>query len=266
MILTSVQNPRVKHVIALRERKQRKRDGLMVVDGFDELSLALDCSITPTEVFVCPELFHQQNNSGLTRRLLAAGVEVLEAAQPVFEKMAYRENPDGWLAVTPIPRRNLDDIPLGPAPLIVIAEALEKPGNLGALLRSADAAGASAVIVCDPTIDLGNPNVIRSSRGTVFSMKIAEATTADVLAWTQANNIHVVAATPEATTLYTDLNLKQATAIAVGTERQGLSAVWRDGTVTGARIPMLGRVNSLNVAQAATLFLFEAVRQRSLES
>lgn len=263
MFITSIQNPRVKHIIALRERKQRKRDGLMVVDGFDELQLALDSGITPAEVFVCPELFHKQNNSGLTRRLQAAGVEVLETSQPVFEKMAYRENPDGWLAVVPIPKLSLNDLQLGPSPLLIIAEAVEKPGNLGAILRSADAAGADAVILCDPTIDLGNPNVIRSSRGTIFSLKVAEATTTEVLAWTQANNIQVLAATPEATRLYTNLDMRQPTAIVVGTEREGLSAVWRDGSVQGARIPMMGKINSLNVAQAATLFLFEAVRQRS---
>jgi TrmH family RNA methyltransferase len=264
MLITSIQNPRVKHVIALRERKQRKRDGLMVVDGFDELQLALDSGIIPTEAYVCPDLFHQQNNTGLTRRLQSAGVEVLEASQPVFEKMAYRENPDGWLAVTPIPKLSLNDLQLGHSPLLIIAEAVEKPGNLGAILRSADAAGAEAVILCDPTIDLGNPNVIRSSRGTVFSLKVAEATTPEALAWTQAHSINVVAATPEATRLYTELDMRCATAIVVGTEREGLSAVWREGAVEGARIPMMGKINSLNVAQAATLFLFEAVRQRSL--
>lgn len=263
MLITSPSNPRIKHVIALRERKQRKRDNLMVVDGFDELWLALNCGARPTEVFTCPELFHSVDNPGLTRRMTEIKAEMIEVPKPVFEKIAYRENPDGWLAIFPIPNTRLDELRLGSAPLLVIAEALEKPGNLGAILRSADAAGADAVILCDPTIDIGNPNVIRASRGTVFSVKIANASTQEAVSWLAAHSIQAVAATPEASTLYTDLNLRNPVAIVVGTEREGLSEFWRQAPISSARIPMMGKVNSINVAQATTLFLFEAVRQRA---
>ncbi len=263
MDITSVSNPRIKHVIALRERKQRKRDNLMVVDGFDELWLALNCGARPTEVFICTELFHSVDNPGLRRQVNAIGADVVQVPRIVFEKIAYRENPDGWLAVFPIPQATLDELQLSFSPLLVIAEALEKPGNLGAILRSADAAGADAVILCDPTIDIGNPNVIRASRGTIFSVKIANATTEEAVSWLTAHSIQAVAATPEASTVYTDLDLKNPVAIIVGTEREGLSEFWRQSPITSARIPMTGKVNSINVAQATTLFLFEAVRQRA---
>ena len=263
MIITSSQNPRVKHVIALRERKQRKRDGLMLVEGHDELSLALECGVKPQTLFFCPALFGEVDSAGLLARVRATGAEMFEADQRVFEKMAFRENPDGWLAAAPIPRHTLDDLRLGPTPLLVVVEAVEKPGNLGAILRSADAAGADGLILCDPTVDIGNPNVIRSSRGTVFSVPIAEASSQETLAWLRAHNIVVVAATPEASILYNDVDLRGPVAVTVGAERDGLSDVWRQNADVKARLPMSGRVNSLNVASATTLFLFEVVRQRS---
>ncbi|MBM4422966.1 MAG: RNA methyltransferase [Chloroflexi bacterium] len=264
VIITSAQNPRVKHVIALRERKQRKRDGLMVVEGFDELSLALDCGVKLKALFYCPALFGAVDADGLQERFRQSQTEMIEVDERVFEKMAYRENPDGWLALAPAPQRTLDDLQLGPHPLLVIVEAVEKPGNLGAILRSADAAGADALILCDPTADIGNPNVIRSSRGTVFSVLVAEATSDETLKWLRARAIRVVAATPEASALFTEVDFRGAVAIAVGAERQGLSHMWRQSADATARIPMAGRVNSLNVASATTLFLFEAVRQRNV--
>jgi TrmH family RNA methyltransferase len=263
MIITSSQNPRVKHVIALRERKQRKRDGLMLVEGHDELLLSLECGVKPQTLFFCPALFGEVDSAGLLARVRATGAETIETDQRVFEKMAYRENPDGWLAVVPIPRHALDDLRLGPTPLLIVVEAVEKPGNLGAILRSADAAGADGLILCDPLVDIGNPNVIRSSRGTVFSVPVADATSEESLAWLRAHNIAVIAATPEARVLYTEVDLRGPVAITVGAEREGLSDVWRQNADVKARIPMSGRVNSLNVASATTLFLFEVVRQRS---
>lgn len=263
MIIASPQNPKVKHVIALRERKQRKRDGLMVVEGRDEVSLALACGVKPQTLFFCPALFGESGPEELLSRVRAANTETIEVDRRVFEKMAYRENPDGWMAVTPIPRRSLDGLKLGSIPFVVVVEAVEKPGNLGAILRSADAAGVDAVILCDPTVDIGNPNVIRSSRGTVFSVPVAEAESETALAWLRARGVSVVAAMPEADVLYTEANLRGPAAIAVGTEREGLSDVWRQGAEIRAYIPMAGRINSLNVASATTLFLFEVVRQRA---
>jgi len=263
MVITSLHNPRVKQVVALRERKQRKREGLMVVEGHDELSLALTCGVKPTTGFYCPTLQSTTRDPNLLSQLNGLGVEIIEVDVRVFEKLAYRENPDGWLATVPIPSLRLADLPFKSQPFLVVVEAIEKPGNLGAILRSADAAGVDGVIMCDPTVDIGNPNVVRASRGTVFSVPIAEATSQDALAWLQARNIAVVAATPEAALSFTQVPLQGPVAVAVGTERAGLSSVWRQGASLVAQIPMHGKVNSLNVAQATTLFLFEVVRQRS---
>jgi len=265
MILTSLQNPKVKQVIALRERKERKRTGQLVIEGRDEITLALASGVQPQTVFFCPSLFGQSDPAPLQDQLRSTtSAEKIEVDERVFHKMAYRENPDGWLAVASLPRLTLDDLPLKSPAFLVVVEAVEKPGNLGAILRSADAAGVDGLILCDPTVDIGNPNVIRASRGTAFSVKVAEATSAQALTWLQQKNVSVVAATPEATRPFTQLDLRIPLAVAVGTEDEGLSEVWRQGATLMASIPMLGQVNSLNVAQAATLFLFEVVRQRHL--
>lgn len=263
MIISSPHNPRVKHALALRERKQRKRDGLMVVEGYDEIGLALECGVRPRTLFYCRALFGRVDADALLGRVRKTEAEMVEVEARVFEKMAYRENPDGWLAVVPIPQHTLEDLKLSPVPFLVVVEAVEKPGNLGAILRSADAAGCDAVILCDPTADIGNPNVVRSSRGTVFSMPVAVATSEEALNWSRAQGIRVVAATPDASALYTQVDLRGPAVIAFGTERQGLSDVWRQGADVKARIPMRGRVRSLNVASATALFLFEVLRQRT---
>jgi len=260
MLITSLQNPRVKQALKLRESRRRKHDQLMLVEGGDELSLALDCGLKPTTLFFCPALVG--NNDDLLEKTRAAGAEIIQVSQSVFEKLAYRENPDGWLAVAPLLQRSLEALSLGASPLLIVAEAVEKPGNLGAILRTADAAGVEGVIVCNPTIDLGNPNLIRASRGTVFSVPIIEATSTDTLAWLRARRVKVVAASPEGAVGYTGVDFRGPTAIVVGEESAGLSPVWRDGADLNVRIPMMGRVNSLNVSIAAALFVYEALRQR----
>ncbi len=264
LTITSPQNPRIKQVVRLRDRRHRDREGLMLVEGRDELSLAADGGARPLALFVCPALLDPDSDALLQQaRLGTLADEVFEVSQPVFEKMSYRDNPDGWLAVLPAVRRRLDDLPGAERPLLLIAEAVEKPGNLGALLRSADAAGATGVIVCDPTTDINNPNVVRSSRGTWFTVPVAEAATPEVFDWLRARGIPIVAATPQASQNYTEADLTGPVAIAVGTEHEGLSAPWLAQASVQVRIPMLGAVNSLNVATAATLLLYEAVRQRS---
>lgn len=265
MILTSLQNPKVKQVIALRDRKARKQEGLLVVEGRDELALALACGVRPRSVFFCPALFTGPENDQLASQARQHSGEVFEVDERIFQKMAYRENPDGWLATAALPDHTLEEIPRKTPAFLVVVEALEKPGNLGAILRSADAAGVDALILCDPVVDIGNPNVIRASRGTVFSVPVARASSVEALAWLARRGITPVAATPEAPLPYTQLDLRQSVALVVGAEREGLSAIWRQGeNVRAASIPMHGQVNSLNVAQAATLFLFEVVRQRDL--
>lgn len=255
MDITSLQNPRVKHIVKLREdRRQRQRDRLMLVEGYAELLLALNTGLKPHSLLTAPEL--------ATRKLDLPNAELLTVNRAVFEKMSYRENPDGWLGIFPIPENSLEEIKLSAVPLLIVAESVEKPGNLGAILRTADAAGVDAVIVCDSKVDVWNPNVIRASRGAVFAVPVVESDNPSTLKWLRAGNIRVLAATPASGLLYTDVNLRESSAIVVGTEDEGLTDFWMSNAEIKTKIPMTGRVNSLNVSIAAALLVYEAVRQR----
>ncbi|MBI5877118.1 MAG: RNA methyltransferase [Chloroflexi bacterium] len=261
--ITSLQNPRVKQVVRLRDKRDRIREWLMLVEGRDELLMALESGAVPRTCYYCPAQIRDADQAQILARLAGIGAELVEVAEPVFAKMAYRENPDGWLAVFPRPDRTLSGLRLPPAPLLVVAEAVEKPGNLGAILRSADAAGVDAVLVCDPVTDVSNPNVVRASRGTVFTVPVVESPAADAFRWLRERGIRIVAATPHASIDFTAADLRGSVAIAVGAEDMGLSPLWMDGADVAVRIPMRGRVNSLNVATSATLMMYEALRQRS---
>jgi TrmH family RNA methyltransferase len=177
--------------------------------------------------------------------------------------MSYRENPDGWLAVFPIPDIRIDELAPSDSPLLIVAESIEKPGNLGAILRSADAAQVDALLVCDPRVDAWSPNVVRASRGALFSVPVVECSNASALAWLKRHKIKVVAATPAAHLVYSDVDLREPVAIAVGTEDKGLTGFWMSEADLRVRIPMLGKVNSLNVSVSAALIVYEALRQRS---
>jgi TrmH family RNA methyltransferase len=260
--LTSTHNPRVRAALALRERRARDRDGRTLVEGHDELLLALESGAALGDLFYCPALFSVPDPDTLLGRAAAAGARLVEVDRRVFDRLAYREHPDGFLAVAAIPRRSLAELSLGKNPLIVIVEALEKPGNLGAILRTADAAGVDALIACDSLTDWGNPNVVRASKGTVFSVQTAEASTAKTIDWLREHGISILAATPSATRLYYDMDLCEPVALVVGAERQGLSAAWLARQEEWALVPMQGRANSLNVATVAALLMYEAVRQR----
>jgi TrmH family RNA methyltransferase len=261
-MITSARNPHVVRAIRLRERRHRDREGLMLIEGYAELSLALASGVRPQAIFVCPDIARDWDAASRPERVRASGADLIQVSPRVFEKMAYRQNPDGWLAVAPARRRRLDDLALGPAPLLLVVEAVEKPGNLGAILRTADAAGVDAVIVCDPTTDVNNPNVVRASKGTLFSVSVVEAGGAETLAWLRARRITVVAATPQAKLAFTQADLRGPAAIAVGREDAGLSRAWLKGADVMVCIPMFGRINSLNVATATALLVYEAVRQR----
>ena len=259
MDITSLQNPRVKHIVKLREdKRQRKTDGLMLVEGYDEIQQARSAGYEPETLLSAPELASRQ--MGLVK------AETITVSRPVFEKMSYRDNPDGWLAVFPIPHTTLGDLVLGDTPLVVVAESVEKPGNLGAILRTADAAHVDVLLICDPRVDVWNPNVVRASRGTVFSVPVVECDNASALEWLKAHNIRTLAATPSAQLPFFDVNLRESVAIAVGTEDEGLSDFWMSNADLKVNIPMMGRVNSLNVSVSAALILYEAVRQRSRQS
>jgi TrmH family RNA methyltransferase len=254
--ITSLQNPKIKHIVKLREdKRQRLRDGLMLVEGYDELTLALGIGLQPETLLTAPEL--------VSRPIDTSAAETTTVSRAVFEKISYRDNPDGWLGIFPIPRHSLTDIKLSASPLVIVAESVEKPGNLGAILRTADAAHVDALLVCDPRVDMWNPNVIRASRGAIFSVPTVEVDSQTALAWLRSHKMRILAATPSAEEMYTEVNMKEPVAIAVGTEDLGLTDFWMQNADIKVKIPMLGKVNSLNVSIATALFTYEAVRQRS---
>lgn len=261
--ITSPANARVKALAGLRRRRGRDRDPVTLVEGREEIELALAAGVAVREFWHAPELGRPVPEPTVDR-LTATGAELVRTGRAAFDKLAYREGPDGWLAVVPAPGRDLADLDVGPAPLLVVCEAVEKPGNLGALLRTADAAGVDAVISADPRADWSNPNVVRASKGTVFSVPVAAATSDDVRAWLAGRGVPIVVATPDADDLYTDAALAGPLAIVVGTEKEGVTVGWRAAADRLVRIPMHGRADSLNVATSAALLVYEAVRQRAL--
>jgi len=262
LLISSPQNPRIKDVVKLRKRGHRDPHSQIIIEGYREVKRAVENGWPVSTLFFCRPHFLGSNEDALLDLCRSRGVEVLECTAPVFEKMAYRDRPEGLLALGAPVTGTLEGLVLPERPLVVIAEAIEKPGNLGSLLRSADAAGVHAMIVCDPGTDINNPNVVRSSVGTLFTVPVVEAEAAATLAWCRARGIKVLAATPDATHEYTGVDMKQGVAIVVGTEKFGLSRQWMEGADLQVRIPMLGKIDSLNVSCAATILMYEAVRQR----
>jgi RNA methyltransferase, TrmH family len=259
--ITSPANPRVKQLVALRRRRAREESGVTLVEGRAEIELALAAGVRPRSLYYCPALT-SPDGPDLSDRARELGADVVRVSRPVFDKVSYREGPDGWLAVVPAVQTSLAHLTLGPRPLVLACAGLEKPGNLGAILRTADAAGVAAVIAADPVTDWGNPNVVRASKGTVFSVPIASATSAEVHAWIAAHGLQLVAATPDATRLVTEADLTGPTVLAVGAEQAGLPAEWLERANVQVRIPMLGRADSLNVSASAAIITYEALRQR----
>jgi TrmH family RNA methyltransferase len=262
LTITSVQNPRVKSAAALHGRRERREEGLMLVEGFHEISLAWEAGMRLRTLFVCEDLLKQEEWP-LLKKMEAADVETIGVSQPVMAKIAYRENPDAWIGVAEIPNTTLDSLKLPANAFVVVVEGVEKPGNLGAILRSADAVGADAVLFCDGRTDAWNPNVVRASKGSLFSVPVVEVSSKDALSWLRQNNIEVFAATPAATDLHWRPSYQGAVAIAVGAEKEGLTEQWMTLPHRTIKLPMHGKVNSLNVAQAFTAIAYEVVRQRS---
>ena len=252
--IESLQNPKIKAACKLWKRRDRDKTGLFLIEGFRELSR---CSLPLETLFVCPPLFLGSNEKALIQKLNCGTFEVSEK---VFRALSYRDRPDGLLAVAKQVHHGLE-ILKAENPLYIIAEAIEKPGNLGTILRTADGCGADGVIVCDRCTDIFNPNVVRASVGTLFTQPVVEATSDEALEWLQKQNIAIVAATPQADLLFTEADLSGPIAIAVGTEQYGLSEKWMKQMQV--KIPMKGVADSLNVAMATTLLLYEALRQRS---
>lgn len=259
--LTSAQNPRIKSLLHLREKRERDATGLFVVEGYRELKRAVDSGVKFESLFICPELFLGSNEESLIKQVAAP---VFELPDFLFEKISYRDRPDGLVGVAHQMKMSLSCLKKTTPALYVVAEAIEKPGNLGTILRSSDAVGADGVIVCDRCTDIYNPNVVRASVGTLFTLPVVEAPGDEVLAWLKDNRIQIVAATPSAKISFTEAPLAGDVAIVVGTEQLGLSQKWLDAADIRVKIPMEGVADSLNVAMATTLLLYEALRQRSI--
>lgn len=268
--ITSPQNPHVKNVIKLNDRRARDEARRTVVEGAREVSLALGRGIVPVEAFICPELIDGPEAEAAARHLVTIGQsglsEVFYVAPEVFAKMAYRGTSGGLLLVVAHRPTGLDDIRFRGAPFLVVVEEAEKPGNLGAVLRTADAAGVDAVVVPFPPAgrgtDLLNPNVIRASLGAYFTVPAVAAPVEEAIAWLRARGIAIVAATPAAETLYTAADLTGPVAVAVGSEAWGLGEAWLAAADVRVRIPMAGQVDSLNLSASAALLMYEVVRQR----
>jgi RNA methyltransferase, TrmH family len=266
--ITSLQNQRIKEVIKLGKHAIRDARRLTVVEGLREASRALGNGVRPVEVYLCPALVREDEQNeftGLIRLLEQQGrSELFEVTPEVFAKLAYREANDGVLMVIPYVDRPLAELPLSDPPFLCVIEGVEKPGNLGAILRTADAAGVDGVILCAGATDLHNPNVVRASLGALFTVPVAEVSSADAINWLQAQHIQIIAATPDGAIRYTDANLAGPVAVVMGSEAHGLSPLWRRAADAAVVIPMFGAADSLNLSTSTALLLYEVVRQRSL--
>lgn len=257
--LTSLVNPRIKHIVQLSKSRERKLHDTIVVEGYREINMALIHGFKLKEFYFCPEII---DSSKVNELIASKDIEVFEISKAIFEKVAYREHSDGLLALFTPKYLALEEIKLSENPLILVVESVEKPGNLGALLRTADAARLDAIVVCDARTDIYNPNVIRSSLGCVFSQQVVTCSNADAMAFFKARGIKTFAAALPAKKFYHETNLNLPAAIVMGTEADGLTDTWLNGADEQIKIPMGGKVDSLNVSTSAAILVFEALRQR----
>lgn len=257
-IITSTQNPRIKNLLTLEKPRERRKQGSFVIEGRKEITLAVEAGYDIESLFYCEELIPREHLENIIR---SADI-LIPVSKEVFDKIAVRENSGGVVAVARQKKHALQSIRLSTNPLLLILESVEKPGNLGAILRTADAAGVDAVIICDPTTDFYNPNVIRSSIGCIFTTQVASATSDEALSWLKANNIVAYSTYLKASRPYQLVDYTIPCAIVMGTEATGLSDVWITGSQNHIIIPMQGRIDSMNVSTAAAVIVFEARRQR----
>ena len=293
--ITSAQNPKIKNLLLLQEKSRARREqGLFVVEGRRELEHCLSAGYTVRTLFVCPEIASGLTEEGIVSQIsghprpdkregpageasgrgrseaeaicdtIPSAVKplVIEIPEQLYRKVAYRESTEGIIAEVEYKSLKLEDLKLPENPLVMVLESVEKPGNLGAVLRSADAAGVDAVIFCDPLTDLYNPNLIRASIGAVFTVPTVAASSEETIAFLKARGIQILTAQLQDSSLYYDVDMRRGTALVMGTEATGLTGLWRQAASAHIRIPMLGRLDSLNVSVSAAILLFEAVRQR----
>ena len=263
--LTSLQNPRAKRAVRLRDRRARDREECFIIEGYREILRAVESGLPIDEIFFCPTLYLGENES----KLVATAVEnchanAFETSEGVFRKISYRDRPDGLLAIAMKPNWGLDRLEANDSesPLILVAQAIEKPGNLGTLLRTCDGAGVTGVMVVDRCTDIFNPNVVRASVGTLFTVPVVEVSSEEAARWLDEKQIRTVATSPNAETEYSVADLSGPLALVVGSEQYGLDEFWLSKTDTLVKISMAGAADSLNVAVANAVVLFEVVRQR----
>jgi len=260
--ITSVHNPRVKDAIKLRDSRQRHKQRRFLIDGAREVMQAIAGRVAFVEAFVCASLCTSNEARRALDELRKVGAPVWDVPPEVFEKMAFGERREGVLVVADTPLRDLVGIETRNDAPVAVVEAVEKPGNLGAVVRTADAAGIAAVIAADSRTDLYNPNCIRASLGTVFTSQVCQATTEETLGWLRARDYGIFAALPHAARDYADVDFRQRCAIVLGSEASGLSQAWEAPDVVGIKLPMLGHADSLNVSTTAAVLFYEALRQR----
>jgi RNA methyltransferase, TrmH family len=256
--ITSTQNPKVKSLLALEKPRERRKQGLFVVEGLKEIKMALDAGYRIGNLFFCEEIISRSQLALLN----PDDKLIVPVSKEVFEKIAVRENSGGVLAVAEQKVHTLSQIKLSANPLVLVIESVEKPGNLGAILRTADAAGVDALIVCDPQTDLYNPNVIRSSIGCLFSVQVASATSQETIHWLNQHQINIYCTYLQASKPYHSIDYGKPSAIVMGTEATGLSDVWVSNSTANIIIPMQGKIDSMNVSTATAVVIFEAKRQR----
>lgn len=256
--ITSIQNPFIKSLVLLQEKaKARKQSGTFLIEGNREISLAIKGGYEMETLLFLPELISETE-----AEKLAKNADLIEISKEVYQKLAYRDTTEGILAVAKTKSMQLSDLKLSENPLILIAEAPEKPGNIGALLRTADAANLDAVIIANPKSDLYNPNIVRSSVGCLFTNQIATGTTSEIIAFLKDRKINFYCATLQNSTSYHTQDYTTPTALVVGTEATGLTEEWRKEATQNIIIPMQGEIDSMNVSVAAAILIFEAKRQR----
>lgn len=256
--ITSVHNPRIKAAMRLREPRGRNQQGRIIIDGVREIGRAVESGLRLAELFVCPPMCDARSQWVVEQAMEAA----IEVTPDVFAKLAFGERAEGLVAVAATPDCGLARLQLGPQALVAVLERLEKPGNLGAVLRTADAAGVAAVIVADSRVELYNPNAIRASLGAIFTLPVAAADTKTVLEWLRANRFAIFAARVDGDLNYTQANLRDRSAVVLGSEADGLSETWTGPGITAISLPLLGRLDSLNVSTTAAVLFYEALRQR----
>lgn len=266
--ITSAQNAKIKELLTLQEKsKERRKKGLFVVEGRREIIHCVEAGYEPHTFFICRDIITEKEFDSILgaveENFCGMMCQIIEIPQHLYDKVAYRGGTEGVIAEMHCKEMTLDSLKLKKNPLVVVLESVEKPGNLGAVLRSADASGVDAVIVCDPLTDMYNPNLIRSSIGAIFTVPVATATSEEAIVWLKNNGIKIYTAQLQDSEWYYDTDMKGGTAIVMGTEATGLTNVWRKAADAHIKIPMLGRLDSLNVSVSAAILMFEAVRQRN---